>query len=88
MVILDGFIEGGYAGGRERARVCLPCPPPALPFEDSPSLRTLVPEAIRIAYPRAVGLPIEETGIPRNHFPAESPFSAASLLDGEHKPQP
>lgn len=55
-------------------------------LEDSPSLRSLIPEAIRTAYPRAVGLAIKETGLPREHFPAECPFSPESLLDEEFYP--
>jgi hypothetical protein len=57
-------------------------------LEDSPSLRTLVPEALQSTYPKAVSLAAKETGLPLGHFPTLCPFSPESLLDEDFFPSP
>jgi hypothetical protein len=57
-------------------------------LEDSPSRRTLVPEALQSTYPKAVRLAAKETGLPPEHFPALCPLSPKSLLVEDFFPGP
>jgi hypothetical protein len=57
-------------------------------LEDSPSLRTLVPEALHGVYPKAVSLAAKETGLPEAHFPTLCPFSPETILDEDFFPSP
>ncbi|MGE5152980.1 MAG: DUF29 domain-containing protein [Bdellovibrio bacteriovorus] len=57
-------------------------------LEDSPSLRTLVPETLASAYPKAVSLAAKETGLPPGHFPTLCPYPPESLLDEDFFPSP
>ena len=57
-------------------------------LEDSLSLRTLVPETLASAYPKAVSLAAKETGLPPDHFPSRCPYPPESLLDEDFFPDP
>jgi len=50
-------------------------------LEASPSLRRLIPEAIRHNYPRARRAAALETALSLKRFPADCPFEAAEVLD-------
>jgi len=55
-------------------------------LEDSPSLRVKVPPNLRRIYQRSVGLAVLETGLPKDQFPAECPFTVEQILDPEFLP--
>lgn len=57
-------------------------------LEDSPSLRTLVPETLASAYPKAVSLAAKETGLSPGQFPTLCPYPPESLLDEDFLPEP
>jgi len=57
-------------------------------FEQSPSLRATLPEALAKAYPRAVRTAGIETGLPAGIFPAKCPFSREQILSSEFLPEP
>jgi hypothetical protein len=49
-------------------------------LEENPSLRQNLDEVARSAYPRAIRLAAIDTGLPRQAFPAELPYTAAQIL--------
>ncbi len=49
-------------------------------LEDSPSLKSELKEFISTAYPKAKRLAILETGLIRDSFPSECPFSIDDIL--------
>ena len=55
-------------------------------LEDSPSLRLKIRPNLGRNYQRAVQLTLIETGLPKNHFPAECPFTVEQILDPEFLP--
>ena len=55
-------------------------------LEDSPSLRSIVPERIASAYQRALRKAEEETGLPRSAFPAICPYTPEQVLDLDYLP--
>jgi predicted nucleic acid-binding Zn-ribbon protein len=56
-------------------------------LEDSPSLRHEMEEKIAKAYERSRLMAENETGIDKNVFPAECPFSLAQILDKDFYPE-
>jgi hypothetical protein len=56
-------------------------------LEDSPSLRHEMEKKIAKAYERSRLMAENETGIDKNVFPAECPFSLAQILDKEFYPE-
>ena len=56
-------------------------------FEDSPSLRPVIGEALSRAYKRARTVAAEETGLPETTFPAECPFTPEQILAEEFLPE-
>lgn len=56
-------------------------------LEDSPSLRHEMEEKIAKAYERSRLMAENETGIDKNVFPTECPFSLAQILDKEFYPE-
>ena len=55
---------------------------------ENPSLKRLIPEKIASAYPKAVALAIDETGLPKATFPAVCPYSEAEILNADFWPLP
>jgi hypothetical protein len=55
-------------------------------LSENPSLRPLVEERIRKAYPLAVLTAVRETDLPKSTFPAECPYSAEQALNIEFLP--
>jgi hypothetical protein len=55
-------------------------------LELSPSLKPHLLETIHKAYPRAVELASEETGLPRKIFPKSCPYTLGQLLDNKFFP--
>jgi len=55
-------------------------------LEASPSLRAKIRPNLGSNYQRAVQLTLIETGLPKNHFPAECPFTVEQILDPEFLP--
>jgi hypothetical protein len=49
-------------------------------LEENPSLRQDLDEVVRSAYPRAIRLAAIDTGLPRQAFPAELPYTVAQIL--------
>jgi hypothetical protein len=47
----------------------------------SPSLKPFLPEAVSQAYPDALRIATQETGLDRETFPADCPYATADLLD-------
>jgi Domain of unknown function DUF29 len=56
-------------------------------LQESPSLRRLVPELIREAYPDAVKDAVDETGLPAERFPSSCPYAPDDVLDEDHLPE-
>ena len=52
----------------------------------SPSLKRMLTDLTREAYPGAVKRASVETGLPEDSFPAECPFSPAQILDPDFLP--
>ena len=52
----------------------------------SPSLRAFLPQAIQDAYPDAVHIATQETGIRANAFPGSCPYGEAEILDEDFWP--
>jgi hypothetical protein len=50
-------------------------------LENTPSLQNCLPEAVMKAYPKAVALAVDETGLSKAIFPPTCPYSIAQLLD-------
>jgi hypothetical protein len=55
-------------------------------LEESPSLRRLIPELMDDAYPDAIKDAVDETGLPRNRFPADCPYPPDDVLAEEYLP--
>jgi hypothetical protein len=55
-------------------------------LQESPSLRRLVPELIHEAYPDAIKDAVDETGLPRERFPADCPYAPDDVLAEEYLP--
>jgi hypothetical protein len=55
-------------------------------LQESPSLRRLVPELMHQAYPDAIKDAMDETGSPRDRFPADCPYAPDDVLDEDHLP--
>ena len=53
---------------------------------ESPSLKRLMPEKIASAYPKAVALTSDETGLPKAVFPAVCPYTETEILNDEFWP--
>ena len=53
---------------------------------ESPSLKRLMPEKIASAYPKAVALASDETGLPKTAFPAVCPYTETEILNDEFWP--
>ncbi|PZN80198.1 MAG: DUF29 domain-containing protein [Candidatus Methylumidiphilus alinenensis] len=53
---------------------------------ESPSLKRLVSEKIASAYPKAVALASDETGLPKTVFPSVCPYTELELLNDEFWP--
>ena len=56
-------------------------------LQESPSLRRLVPELIREAYPDAVKDAVDETGLPAERFPSSCPYAPDEVLNEDHLPK-
>lgn len=54
----------------------------------SPSVKPYLPEAIAEAYPDAVELAVEETGLSEQIFPISCPYTQEQILDKSYYPQP
>jgi len=50
-------------------------------LENTPSLQNYLHEATMKAYPKAVALAVDETGLPKSTFPPNCSYSIAQLLD-------
>jgi hypothetical protein len=57
-------------------------------LENNPSLKRLLTEALAKAYPKAVTLAVDETGLPKKTFPLACPYSLEQLLDKTFYPRP
>jgi len=57
-------------------------------LEDHPSLKKHLSEAVAKAYPKAVSLTIDETGLPLKTFPPTCPYLLEQLLDKAFYPIP
>lgn len=55
-------------------------------LEESPSLRNSLDESVVKAYPKALALAIDETGLTSKKFPAECPYALKQLLDENFYP--
>ena len=51
-----------------------------------PSLRGRIKPDLPMNYGFAVGRAVRDTGLPKNHFPAECPFTVEQILDPEFLP--
>lgn len=56
-------------------------------LEQSPSLRRTLQDAVTKMYPRAVRLASIQTGLPKNVFPPECPYSLDQILDYDFPPR-
>jgi hypothetical protein len=50
-------------------------------LENTPSLKSFLDEAIFKAYPKAVSLAVDETGLPKKIFPQQCHYSVEQLLE-------
>ena len=55
-------------------------------LQESPSLRRLVPELVREAFPDAVKDAADETGLPLERFPSDCPYAPDDVLREEYLP--
>lgn len=55
-------------------------------LNESPSLKRFVDERLKLAYPRALSIAIEETGRPASVFPSECPYTAQQVLNHDFWP--
>jgi hypothetical protein len=55
-------------------------------LENIPSLKNQLAMAVTKAYPKAVILAAKETGLDKNSFPVQCPYSVGQLLDDEFYP--
>lgn len=56
-------------------------------LQQSPSLKREVAEAVKIAYPNAVGGAAKGTGLRVTTFPSDCPFSPQQILDPTYLPE-
>lgn len=56
-------------------------------LKQNPSLKRLLSEVIVDAYPDALELAIEETGLQKSTFPTECPYTIEQLLDKKFYPE-
>jgi hypothetical protein len=57
-------------------------------LEENPSLKRQIPESITKAYPKAVGIAVDETNLPKSTFPDSCPYTIDQLLDRKFYPNP
>jgi hypothetical protein len=57
-------------------------------LENNPSLKRHLSEALAKAYPKAIALAVDETGLPKKTFPLACPYSLEQLLDKTFYPHP
>lgn len=57
-------------------------------LEDNPSLRTVLEERVRKAYPQGVLLAVKETDIDKRRFPSSNPYTLEQILDLAYYPAP
>ncbi len=50
-------------------------------LEKNPGLKSRIPAALDEAYPQALDLAIDESGLPAHSFPAEIPYSPEQVFD-------
>ncbi|KQW96993.1 hypothetical protein ASC94_09300 [Massilia sp. Root418] len=55
-------------------------------IDDSPSLRSTLPEKLDARYPHALRQAARETRLPASHFPSGPPYSVEQLLDEDFLP--
>ena len=55
-------------------------------LQQSPSLRRLVPELVREAFPDAGKDAVDETGLPPDRFPVDCPYTSDDVLREEYLP--
>ena len=55
-------------------------------LDESPSLRRLVPELVREAFPDAVKDAVDETDLPADRFPVDCPYTSDDVLREEYLP--
>ncbi|NJO17146.1 MAG: DUF29 domain-containing protein [Thioploca sp.] len=55
-------------------------------LENIPSLKSHLSESVKLAYPKAVSLAIDETKLPRSLFPQFCPYTVEQLVDREFYP--
>jgi Domain of unknown function DUF29 len=55
-------------------------------LQESPSLRRLVPELMREAFPDAIKDAADETGLPCDRFPVDCPYAPGDVLSEEYLP--
>ncbi len=54
---------------------------------NNPGMKPLLPKLYRNAYKDAVRLAVAETGIPKDEFPAQNPWTMAETLTFAAKPR-
>jgi hypothetical protein len=57
-------------------------------LEQSPSLKRKLSESVIKAYPKAVEIAVDETGLPKSTFPESCPYTIDQLLDRKFYPDP
>jgi hypothetical protein len=55
-------------------------------LEENPSLKPILSQTICLAYPKAVNLASEETGLSKNTFPQTCPYSQEQILQNGFYP--
>ncbi|HHB92429.1 MAG TPA: DUF29 domain-containing protein, partial [Thioploca sp.] len=56
-------------------------------LEDSPSLKPQLEERFVVSYQRAIVIAAKETGIKKERFPKECPFSLIQIMDKDFYPE-
>ncbi len=75
-----------YQGGSWRGTIAEQRLHIAKLLEDSPSLKSYLPEAIQTTYPNAVKIAVKETGFPKTTFPLSCPYSIEQLQNEDFYP--
>jgi len=57
-------------------------------LEQSPSLKRQLSESVMKAYPKAIEIAVDETGLPKSTFPETCPYTIEQLLDRKFYPVP
>jgi hypothetical protein len=73
--------SGSWRGSIREQRIKI-----AQQLEDSPSLKNQIPTSISKAYPNALALAVDETGLIMTTFPTTCPYSIKQLLDSDFYP--